>query len=147
MRRFLITGAKFTGEAELLFNEAGIIEAVQVRNTSLNAKQRATLIQSVPATVEGLATAWERKLTIIEADIEETFDMFWSEFNNKRNRMNALKDWNRLPLTEKVKCRIRIKPYKEYIRRMNQGGFMLKQMYPDTWLRGKHWEDEWETLK
>lgn len=147
MRRFLVTGVKFTGEAELLYNEQGAIEAVNLRNTNLNATQRATIIQGVPATVAGLAQAWQSKLTIIEAAVEETFEMFWHDFNNKRNRLDAEKLWNRLTVTDKVLCRLRIKPYFAYLKRQNMGGFALKQMYPDTWVRGRHWVDEWETLK
>ncbi len=147
MRKFKVTGQKFTGEAELLYNETGAIDAVNVRNTSLSAMQRATLLQGVPALVDGLATAWQSKLTIVEADIEETFDMFFNAFANKRNRQDALKLWGRLTITDKVKCRLRIKSYFNYIKRMHQGGFQIKQMYPDTWIRGRHWEDEWETAK
>jgi len=147
MRRFLVTGQKYTGEAELLYNEVGTIEAVNLRNTSLNPTQRATFLQNIPAAETGLDGAFNGKLTIVEADIEETFEMFFNAFANKRNKQDALKLWNRLNLTDKVRCRLRIKAYFKYISRMHQGGFQIKQMYPDTWIRGRHWEDEWETAK
>lgn len=147
MRRFLVTGQKYSGEAEVLYNEQGAVEQVSMRGTSLSAAQRQKLLQGVPATLDGLAGAWEGKLTIVEADIEETFEMYWHDFNNKRNRVDALKLWNRLCLTDKVLCRVRIKPYLAYIKRQHIAGFAIKQMYPDTWIRGRHWEDEWEKVK
>lgn len=147
MRRFLVSGAKYTGEAELIYNTTGAIDGVQLSQTSLSAAQRKALLAGIPATVDGLAMAFENKLTIVEADIEETFEMFFNAFANKRNKQDALKLWNRLSLTDKVKCRLRIKAYFNYIKRMHQGGFQIKQMYPDTWIRGRHWEDEWETAK
>ena len=142
MRRFLITGTRYTGEAELLYNNDEVISCVDVRSTNMTPGQRKHFMNGVPVFINQLAESFEKKLNIVEADFLVSFDMFWRKYNMKRNKKAAEMLWEKLSKTKQIKAFTRIDVYDKYCTKNT----WYNKMYPDTYIRGEHWEDEWEKL-
>lgn len=143
MRKFLITGEKYTGEIVAVYSADQLLVQVDLQATNLTANQRRMLLCGLPTTVDGLNNCFEGKLTIVEAAFEVSFDMFWQRFGLKRNKLQAEKLWEKLRKTEQVEAWHRIAAYDKYCKK---NGHWYQRMYPDTWLRNRQWESEWETL-
>lgn len=141
MRKFLVSSAKYKGEVELLYNAEELLSQIVLDSATLSQPQRQYILRTVPMQVAGLQ-AWKDSLTIVEADFEVSFMSFWTAYALKRNKLDAQKLWDKLSKTNQVQAWKRITVYNAYLKRHT----WQQKMYPDTWLRGRHWEDEWETL-
>lgn len=143
MRKFLMTGEKFTGEIAALYNQQEVLVQLDMATTNLTPNQRRKLLCGMPCTIAEMAACFEGKITIVESAFEVTFDMFWQRYNMKRNKLAAEKLWDKLRKTEQVEAWHRIEAYDKYCKK---NGHWYQRMYPDTYLRGRHWEDEWESI-
>ena len=68
-----------------------------------------------------------------------TFDDFWRAYPLHKGKRDAEKAWNRLSAGDKQKALAGIHRYREYI---EQTGVSIK--YPQGWLNGHRWEDEYD---
>lgn len=70
-----------------------------------------------------------------------TFDDFWKAYPLHRGKLDAEKAWARLSATDKQKALAALPRYREYLQ---QTGTNIK--YPQGWLNGRRWEDEYDEL-
>jgi hypothetical protein len=138
-----MTGEKFTGEIAAIYNQQEVLVQVDMAATNLSPQQRRILLSGMPCTVAEIPTCFSGKITVVEAAFEVTFEMFWQRFGLKRNKLHAEKLWEKLRKTEQVEAWHRIEAYDKYCKK---NAHWYQRMYPDTWLRGRQWESEWETL-
>ena len=68
-----------------------------------------------------------------------TFEEFWNLYPLHKGKRDAERAWNRLSARDKQKALDGIPPYCVYL---EQTGVSVK--YPQGWLNGHRWEDEYE---
>jgi len=67
-----------------------------------------------------------------------TFEIFWNKYDYKKDKENALKQWNKLKQEDQLSAYKGIDKYKRTC-----GGFGQPAMvYPERYLKYKRWEDE-----
>jgi hypothetical protein len=140
MRRFLITSKKFAGTAELIYNQEGDLTMINTRQSDLKSTLLAHFKHSVPVHVDAIETAFSNETTIVEADFEITFDMFWNEYGLKINRKRCEQLWDRLSTSKKVAAWLGIVEYKKFLK----ANEWRKQADPETYLKKEYWENEWK---
>lgn len=140
MKRFLITSPKFHGQAELLYTDAGVLCKIDVTDTNMGAQTVHQFKASVPAHTDMLGVAFSNLTTIVEAEYEVSFEMFWKKYNEKRNKKRCLILWSKLNKVQQVQAFFGVEAYFKYLK---ENGWRNKAD-PDTYLRGEYWENEYK---
>lgn len=140
MRLFKIYHKKYTGEIEVLFSTQML--RIDFSNTNINANDLAAFKRVVPATLEEfLKGTWcGADAKIIEADYEASFVDFWAAYNKKINKIRAEKNFNSLSKLEKILALQGIKKYDAYL---TKDARWRTKADPETYLRNKMWENEY----
>ena len=141
MRRFLITSPNYTGQAEVIFNDAGTLCRIDVTDTSMQPamvqgfKNRLCChVDQVQQTFAGTAA------TVIEADFEVSFDMFWKKYDKKINKSRCIILWSKLDKSMQVLAFMGIAPYDKFLKKEGYRG----KADPETYLRNRYWENEYK---
>ena len=140
MNRYLIQSPRYTGSVEAIYNN-GLLQALDFSNT--NIAKPATIEafkKQIAAQEQLLPSSFVSDVTIIKADVQITFKMFWDKYNHKINKLRATKLWERMPLAEQVAAYCGIQKYFAYLKKVDWRG----QQDPDTYLRNKTWLNEYK---
>ncbi len=140
MKRFLITNPKFKGAAELVYNEKDHLQKIDVSNTDMDVATITAFKRSVPVMGWQLVEAFSEKTTIVEADIAVSFDMFWTAYRKKINRLRCEALWKKLDKTEQVQAFLGIKNYDKFLHKED----WRNKADPDTYLRNKYYQNEYK---
>lgn len=138
MRRFLITSPKFSGQAEVLYTDAGVLCKIDVVDTTMGDQLMHHFKAAIGVTIDTMSL----KLTtciIVEADYEVTFDMFWKKYNKKINKARCILLWNKLNKTMEVQAYHGIDAYDKYLKKEG----WRNKADAETYLRNKYWENEY----
>ncbi len=139
MKRYLITNPNFNGAAELIYTEAGILQKIDVSNTSMGISLINFFKKAAPVDESGLASSFGKETVIVPAEFEVTFDMFWAEYDNKINRKRCLPVWDKLNKAQQVKAFYGVKKYNRHLR---DTGF--NKLNPENYLKNETWENEYK---
>jgi hypothetical protein len=140
MKRYLLTSTKFTGTAELLYNQIGLLAQIDLTNTNMGADIIMAFKKSVPAQEANITTAFSESVNIIAADVEITFKMFWDKYGKKINRLRSEALWNKMSLTERIEAYCGIADYDKYLKKEQ----WRPKADPDTYLRNKYYQNEYK---
>lgn len=142
MRRFLITSQKFTGTAELLYNDQEVLNRIDCTQTDMSADTVAAFKRAVPVLINALLKEpWcGADTTIIEADFEVSFLMFWKRYDKKINKKRAQLAWNKLSKSEQVKAFYGIDAYTKFLKIEN----WRPKQDPENYLKNLMWENEYK---
>ena len=142
MRRFLLTNPnKFTGTAEAVYNSNGTLCKIDLTQANMHPLVITAFKASVPAHIDTLmaGTSFSKDTTIVEADLEVTFTMFWDAYRKKINRLRAEALFKKLTKTQQVSAYYGISKYDAYLRKEQ----WRSKADPETYLRNQMWENEW----
>ena len=142
MKRFIVTSLAWTGEAEIIYNENGLL--VRISFEGCVCPNHIKVVEKfkgiVPVSKADLQMAFSTTTaTIVEADFEVNFDMFWKAYNKKLNRLRAVAIWNKISKTEQVKAYYGIPIYDKYLKKES----WRSKADPETYLRNKMYENEY----
>lgn len=140
MKRFIITSTKFYGSAELLYNFNGVLIGIDTSKSDLEGMTLMHFKHSVPVQVDLITTAFSSSTTIVEAEFEVSFDMFWNAYSKKINKPRCKDIWSKLSLAKRVAAWQGIAVYDNYLK-VNS---WRKKCDPETYLKKESWENEWE---
>ena len=143
MKRFIVTSSSWIGEAEIVYNDNGLLVKLSFDNCTIPAHEKVVsgFKAITPVLMGDLQTAFAHtKATVVEADFEVTFDMFWKAYNHKINKVRTLPLWNKLSKTDQVKAYYGIAAYDKYLKKES---WMGKQL-PENYIRNKSWENEYK---
>lgn len=142
MRRYLVTSAKFPGTIEVWYSE--LLLKLDLSKATLNAEDIRRFKAALPAAHEAfLQGEWCGKETVIvEAEFEATFEMFWHDYPNKRNRHLAEAHWPLMQKTEQVLAYIAVSQYRKYCERNKWYNAQIGH----TWLKKKEYLNDWSKL-
>ena len=146
MRRFIITSAKFFGEAELIYNIDGLLNMINLSNTDMTAEQVNVIKRDCPLTITHLLAGGHnlpKQLTILEKEFDVTFEMFWKAYPYKRNRHLAEAYWPRMNKTDQVLAWQAAIEYSLYAIK-NKDWYNPK--IADLWLKKKEFLNDWKKL-
>lgn len=139
MKRYLITSPRFTGQAELIYNDSRIIH-ISLVDTEMDASTAQAFIRCVSCNESEVASRFSDETKIVSADVEVTFEMFWKTYHKKINKARAVKLWNSLTETDRANAYVGIRPYNKYLFENK----WRSKADPDTYLRNRYWENEYE---
>lgn len=139
MKRYLIQSPRYTGSVEVMYNN-GILTTIDFSNTNIVKPAMIDAFKKQVASEEQyLTSSFVTDVSIIAADVEITFKMFWDKYNHKINKLRATKLWERMPLAEQVAAYCGIQKYFAYLKKVDWRGLQD----PDTYLRNKTWLNEY----
>lgn len=142
MRLFLITNSsKFTGTAQVLYNEKDILCRIDVTDTNMDAATVKHFKAAVPPDISTLVSgqSFGAGTTVVEDDFAIDFDMFWKKYKKKINRKRAELVWHKLNKADQVAAYYGIDAYFKYLKREHWRG----QLDPENYLKNRHWENEY----
>jgi hypothetical protein len=141
MRRFLITSPAFNGQAEVVYNKDGLLCTIDTRNAEMPIKTIEAFKLKIPVVLVNLQEVFANsKATIIEADFEVTFEMFWNKYDRKINRKRCMPLWDKLSKPDQVQAYYGIDAYDKYLKKES----WRSKCDPDKYLRDRYWENEWK---
>lgn len=144
MRRFLITSPKFTGQAELVYNEKETLCIIDCTKAAMNEDVVTHFKRSAPSTLAQLLSGsyFSPETMIVESDFVVSFKRFYDDYPLKRNRYKAEQIFVKLSKTDQVKAFYSLHSYKKYLSKNS----WLTPMIADTYLRKKEYETEWNKI-
>ena len=142
MKRFLITNPKFTGAAEIIYNQAGLLIIIDFSNCIMEELQITYFKKVVPTQMEVLINnnPFSADTSILASEVEVTFDMFWNAYQKKINRKRAEVLWVKLAKMEQVQAYSGVKPYIKFLQKES----WRSKADPDTYLRDKFYHNEYK---
>ena len=140
MKRFLITSPKYPGQAEILYNDAGVLCKIDCTDTNMSHHIIHHFKSSVPALAGALQSSFSSQTIIIEAEYEVSFDMFWKKYNKKINKSRCILLWGKLNKAQQVLAFFGIDSYDKYLKKEDWRG----KADPETYLRNGYWENEYK---
>jgi hypothetical protein len=140
MKRFLITNPRYTGEASLLYNGAGVLLAIDCSQCNMNAETISHFKRAAPALESELAAAFVHPTVVVQSDIVITFDMWWKKYGMKVNKDRCEGLFNRLSKTEKIEAYYKLDKYHSFLRKKPD----RDKLHPDTYLRSKAWLNDYK---
>jgi len=141
MRRFLITSPAWQGNAELLFDDSEKLVMLSVQDTNITPVTLLVFKEKAPVTIHEMKSAFEgTKVTIVEADFEVSFEMFWKKYNKKINKFRCIKIWDKMEKTMQVKAYFGIDAYHKYLKHES----WRSKADPETYLRNQYWDNEYK---
>jgi hypothetical protein len=144
MQRFLITNTdKFTGQAELVYNDKGTLCIINCADTDMDRQTMQHFKNVAPVTTNLLQEAFKSPTIIVAADFVITFEAFYRDYPLKRNRYKAEKVWQKMNATEHIKAWHSLSSYKKYLSKNT----WQTPMIADTYLTRKEFETEWAKIK
>lgn len=142
MRRFIITSPKFKGQAELIYNDEGVLCLVDLMQAGMDAATVHHFKNAAPPTIDHLVggSAFTKSTTVVEVDFVITFEMFWQRYDKKINRKRCEPLWEKLSKPKQVAAWAGIDAYSKFLQVNN----WRKKADPETYLRNEMWENEWK---
>ena len=145
MRTFIFTSAKFSGEAEIAYSPAGAIYRIENRS-DMSDKQMVWLLSNLPLAA-GQLLPWSKHFGLTVVEIPENLDFdtaFWPIWPGPvANRARALDLWKKMSKADQSRCLFGLPAYRRYIGRTKA---WYNPKYPDGYLRGKYYENEWDKM-
>ncbi len=143
MRRFSITSAKFTGQAELVYNQTGLLCMLDLTKADMPADIIIAFKRAAPVTVEQLlkGEGFTADTTIMESGFVVSFKKFYDDYPLKRNRYRAEKIYEKLNGGQQAEAYYSLPHYKRYLSRTG-----IFAMGADRYLGERHYETEWSKL-
>lgn len=140
MKRYLITNPRYSGAAEIVYNQHGLLQKIDVSNTSMDEFVLGFFKKSVPVQLANITEAFGPATTIVESDVEVTFEMFWVAYRKKINRLRSESLWKKISKTEQVQAYYAIAIYDKYLQKND----WRNKADPDTFLRNKYYQNEYK---
>lgn len=143
MRRFIITSSKFSGQAELVYNEKEILCMIDCTKSDMDEATVTAFKRAVPATVAQLqaGSGFSGETTVVESGFVVSFKRFYDEYPLKRNRFRAEKLWGKMNGTQQVEAYYSLNHYRRYLTRTG-----IFAMCADKYLSDRHYETEWSKI-
>lgn len=139
MKRYLLTSPKFSGQAELIYNDAGVLMHVALADVVMDAKTAEAFLRCVSGAADNVATKFSAATSIIESEVEVNFDMFWKAYGKKINKSRCMLLWNKMNKTMQAEAYVAIRKYNKYLHDNN----WRSKADPETYLRNQYWENEY----
>lgn len=143
MRKFNVTSPAWQGNAELIFNTDGQLIKIDLSQTVMAADITRAFKHKAPVFVQDLQAAFTgTQATVVETDFEATFEMFWHDYPNKRNRHLAEDHWRKMGKTEQVEAYMSVGLYRKYC---DKNSWYNPQI-GHTWLKKREFLNDWNKL-
>jgi hypothetical protein len=141
MKRFIISSDKFTGSAELLYNDKGMLIKIDMTQAQMDEHTTMHFKRSVPHTLALLMdNNWcSPGTTTVEAEYEVDFEMFWEKYDHKINKKRCIPLWDKLTKPQQVAAYYGIYRYQRYLQRTGQ-----YKRNPENYLKDEMWNNDYK---
>lgn len=147
MEKLIITHKNFQGEIIAIYGEENELLAIDFTQADLSLEQRRYFTNRMPPEYgknfidHFRNSAGECTLIVVPEKHEITFEMFWSRYGVKHNRIRCEKIWDRMSKSDKVKAYYGITAYFKFLERQP---FNRQKLDPENYLKNKIWNNEWK---
>ncbi len=139
MKKYAVTTTNFEGTVLYGFEENGRLKTVEIDGVhELHAHKQVCM--SMPVTETQLLKWPEtlKSMKIIEVVDDLSFDNFWTKYNYKVGKDEAISAWNKLSNADKTKA---ISSIPRYLAHIKDSG--IGKAYPQKYLNKKRFNDEY----
>lgn len=135
MKEYIFTSSLFTGFMRFSYDADGIL--IRFENSAIvNDKQMVYLKEHFPFVIDELEKIVGKSGKIIEVS-DISFDAFWKEYDYKKGRANAEKEWKKLSEGDRIRAISRIRAYRYDCKLHNRD-----MVYAERYLKHRRFEDE-----
>lgn len=143
MRKFIISSENFSGQIGLAYAPDGQVLGIDFTGCELSQPQAEYFLRKVPAVYS--KPAWDEafsraSLKIVVEDIKVEFADFWEAYGVKHNKVRCETLWRKMNETEKTRAVHGITAYDRFLK----ANAWRTKAEPDTYLKGKYWDNEWK---
>ena len=144
MRRFLITSDKYSGTAEALYNDTGVLCRIDCFHTDMTVDVITAFKRAVPGYVYDMVEgkSFSKETMIIESDFEISLDDFKKEYPYSRNYHLLINRWAKMNKTEQVEAYYAAIEYRKYCKKND----WYKPKIADSWLANKEFKNDWKKM-
>jgi hypothetical protein len=145
MITYLLLSKKFEGYMVYSYNSAGFLVNFLNCSWGMTTDQLVSVLQNLRhALSNDNFKQWvhDRGHTIMKVEEDLSFERFWLEYDNPRDRFKCEPLWKKMSDTDKQYVFYNIVAYKRYIKK-NKGWY--EQLLPETYLRNS-WRSEWDKI-
>lgn len=143
MRKFFITSPNYTGQAEIVFNAAGVLSKVLFTDCELSVGQVMAIKAKLPAHISQIEAAFkDTAATVVEAEFEADFAEFWKLYPYKRNKHLAAAYWPKMKKADQVQAIIAVVEYAAYLKRNE----WCQAKIAELWLKKGEYLNDWKKL-
>lgn len=142
MRKFILTSKNYSGNAELHYNDNDLLCRIDVTDSNMSPTQVHAFKAAAPLTIQHLenGVGIPGHVTVVEADYEITFEMFWTSYNKKINKKRCEPIWKKMDKSSQIKALQGIKGYDKFLQKND----WRSKADPENYLRNAMWENEWK---
>jgi hypothetical protein len=144
MKKLLLTSPGFAGEVEMIYGTDKMLMLIDMRAAELSERQIKYMTSTAPVIYVDLlsfkAAFGSDTLSVIEGDYKVIFDMFWTEYNVKRNRDRCEKIWDKMSEVKRVQAFAGLKAYNRHLA-LNS---WKTKADPESYLRKEFWLNDWK---
>lgn len=140
MKRFLITNPRFTGQVEVVYNEHQVLCKIDCTETNMDAKTVDQFKRTISPVQSGIAAGFSPNTSIVEAEYEVSFEMFWKKYDKKINKARCMPLWEKMEKSMKVAAFFGITEYSKFLKKET----WRSKADPETYLRNRYWENEYK---
>ncbi|MEQ8547611.1 MAG: hypothetical protein RIC03_06860 [Cyclobacteriaceae bacterium] len=146
IEKYVLTIKKFEGSVIYGFSAGNLV--LYHNESNMDSEALAWFYDRLPLTPEQLRTVvkfMRSKGTICQLEIippDISFEAFWNGYGKKVNKLRAAKEYKKLTDPERTLCIISLKPYDDYLRRMNGRA----KLDPENYLKRRSFENPWSSL-
>ena len=146
MNKFVLTADSFEGNLTFFFDSLGYMCEFQNNSWSMSTEvKRGVLGQFENWRTFPEFEAWAKKFKYRwwKEPIDVGFERFWSMYNSPRDRHVCEPIWNKLSNDRRYAILLNLKAYNRYCARNPK----YIKMSAKTYLRAKHYIDDWDKVK
>lgn len=144
MKKFELTKDTFHGKIAVVYDSAGSIFSISFEDAEIADELKESYKKYLPVRLENM----ERFIaaagcTVLEVSTVIPFEKWYDYYNLKRNKEEARRIYSKIKPEEHMRIWVGTK---KYLRYCSRNASWYNQMYPDTFLRKSHYNDEWDKI-
>lgn len=139
--KYTLTSAKFTGK--LVFGYTDGLLTYFENGAEMQETGYRWILDHFPINPEILkkmADAIPGKMEVVPDDL--SFEAFWNAYGKKANRHRCEPLWKKLSEADRIECLSSIKPYDNYLKRVNYRA----KLDPENYLKKEAFRNNWNQL-
>lgn len=140
MKKFRITSPHITGSLDFTYNSSGKLCMIDAMNADITPEQMKLVLSRAEVDIANIGKWFSgTQAHLVEIPLEVSFDLFWTAYGRKINKLRCMKLWSRLSDHDKTAAIIGIGRYNHFLQREN----WRSKADADTYLRNKYWENQY----
>lgn len=140
MKKMILTSEKMQGEITLVFGKDLKLELVDLQKAELTLEQIDWFWSRVQLNWSDALKVRFAPLSVVESNVEITFDMFFDKYDKRINKARCKTIWAKLTEADRAKAYFGLWKYEKHL----SANTWKNKADPENYLRKRFWENEYK---